>query len=149
MDLPGGYQGNFSLIAASLPLFCCSAGNPLFPVYHLILSLVPQLHLQAVASQRQGTTWGRTVKTYSPIYGPPLWDLPRLKGWWKGRCLTHGCEGSAVSLPFTSGLHLSWPQWRKQAQHIIWSLLDRGHGWSTLSRRAWTTATQKILLFEF
>lgn len=31
MDLPGGYQGNFSLIAASLPLFCCSAGNSLVP----------------------------------------------------------------------------------------------------------------------
>lgn len=70
---------------------------PLFPVYHLILSLVPQLHLQAVASQRQGTTWGRTVKMYSPIYGPPLWDLPEAEGlverqvpdtWlWRKRCV--------------------------------------------------------------
>ena len=57
----------------------------LFPAYHLILSLVPQLHLQVVESQREGTTWSRTVSMHSPAFGLPPWDLPEAdelaEGW--------------------------------------------------------------------
>lgn len=107
MDLPGGYKGNFSLIVAPFPLHCCSAGDSLIPS----ITSSSLWHLNPICKR-----WGVVEKAQPEA---ELWVCillhlalhcgisPGPTSWWEGGCLTYGCEGSAVSLPFTSGLHLS------------------------------------------
>lgn len=149
MDLPGGYQGNFSLVVAPLPLHCCSAGDSLVPsVSPHPLSGTSTPSASSGESERRHNLRQNCEYVFSCIW-PSTVGSPRGRraGGKVGAC---HMVVKGVLCPCHS--HLAcicpWPQWRKQAEHIIQSLLERGRGWSTLWRQACTTATQKVLLFE-
>lgn len=108
MDLPGGYQGNFSLLVAPLPLHCCSAGNSLLPsVSPHPLSATSTPSASSGEPERRQDLRQNGEYAFSCIWPSPVGSPRGQWAGWKVGCLTHGCEGSAVSLPFTSGLHLS------------------------------------------